>query len=57
MSEPDPKPAAATPAELYHLTAAALRTADRCIKIRQYEEAIRLLELAAANLKRLQAAA
>jgi hypothetical protein len=57
MSEPDPKPAAEKPAELYLLTDSAIRAAERCIRIRQFDEAIRLLELATANLKRLKAAA
>jgi hypothetical protein len=57
MSEPDPKPAAMKPAELYQLTDSAIRAAERCIRIRQFDEAIRLLELATANLKRLKAAA
>ena len=53
MNEPEARPAPATPAELKGVARAALRSADRCIRIDQLQEALRLIELAAARLKQI----
>ena len=51
MSEPTPKPAPRHPQDLSTSARAAIRTAERCIRISQHAEAIRLLELATSQLK------
>jgi hypothetical protein len=55
MDESEPKRAPVKPEELQVTAEAALRTASRCIRIRQYDETVRLLELALGNVKRIQA--
>jgi hypothetical protein len=56
MPEPAPKPAATSKNELRSLARAALRSADKCIRINQDAEALRLLDLARNNLARVEAA-
>lgn len=56
MPEPAPKPAATTKKELRTVARAALRSADKCIRIGQEPEALRLLDLARNNLTRVASA-
>ena len=53
MSEPAPKPVPRQPQDLSSSARAAIRTAERCIRISQHAEAIRLLELATSQLKQI----
>jgi hypothetical protein len=56
MPEQEPRPAATRKNELRSLARAALRSADKCIRISQDAEALRLLDLARHNLARVESA-
>lgn len=54
MEEQAPKPAPKSQGDLSASARAALRAADRCIRINQATEALRLIELAASQVRSLQ---